>query len=303
MTIDPTVYAIPAFIVLMGLEGVLATRGPYRGYEARDTRASLTMGIGNVVINLGMKGVHFALLAAVAVWAPWRLEPSWAAWLAVMLLADLAYYWFHRLSHEVRVLWAAHENHHSSQRYNLSTALRQSWTTPFTVLFFWWPLALLGFSPAMILTAIAFNTLYQFWVHTELVGRIGPLERVFNTASHHRVHHGANPEYLDRNHAGILIIWDKLFGTFEPERAAVRYGLTHNLDSFAPLHIAFHEWAALWRDVRRARTWRARLGYVLGPPGWSPDGSTLTSAQLRARAARESVDQTPAPAVCGAQAR
>lgn len=303
MTLDPTVFAIPAFIALMLLEGALLARRALRGYAARDTRASLLMGVGNVVINLGMKGVHFALLAAVAVWSPWRVEPSsWWAWLAVLVLADFAYYWFHRLSHEVRFLWAAHVNHHSSEYYNLSTALRQSWTTPFTVLLFWWPLALLGFPPAMILTAIAINTLYQFWIHTELIGRLGPLERVFNTASHHRVHHGANPEYLDRNHAGMLIIWDHLFGTFEPERAPVRYGLTRNLDSFNPVHIAFHEWAALWRDVRGARTWRERLGYVVGPPGWSPDGSTLTSAQLRAGAARAPVDPTPAAAVCGAQA-
>lgn len=285
MELDLTVYAIPAFFALMLAEGVAVVHLGRRGYERRDTVASLSMGIGNVLIDLGMKAVHFALLAAVARWSPWQLSASWTTWALLIVLADLVYYWFHRLHHEVRVLWAAHVNHHSSERYNLSTALRQSWTTPFTSLLFWWPLALLGFPPAMILAAIAINTLYQFWIHTEVIDRIGPLERVLNTASHHRVHHGANPEYLDRNHAGMFIIWDKLFGTFTPEQAPVRYGLTHNVDSFNPLVIASHEWIAIARDVRRATTWRERLGYVFGPPGWSAHGSQQTSRALRAAAA------------------
>jgi len=284
MSLDPTVYAIPAFVGLMLAEGVAVARHGLRGYERRDTAASLAMGLGNVVIDLGMKAVHFALLAAVAEHAPWRLTSSWATWALLLVAADLVYYWFHRLHHEVRVLWAAHVNHHSSQRYNLSTALRQSWTTPFTSLLFWWPLALLGFPPAMILAAIALNTLYQFWIHTEVIDRIGGLEHVLNTASHHRVHHGANVEYLDRNHGGMFIVWDKLFGTFAPERAPVRYGLTSNIDSFDPRVIAAHEWRALARDVRGAPNWRARLGYLFGPPGWSPDGAAKTSRALQAEA-------------------
>jgi sterol desaturase/sphingolipid hydroxylase (fatty acid hydroxylase superfamily) len=282
MTIDLTVYAIPAFFVLMLAEGAAVAHTELRGYAAPDTAASLSMGIGNVLIDLLMKGVHFALLAVVGRWALFPIEPSWWSWAVLIVAADLVYYWFHRLHHEVRVLWAAHVNHHSSQRYNLSTALRQSWTTPFTSLLFWWPLALIGFPPAMILAAIAINTLYQFWIHTEVIGRVGPLERVLNTPSHHRVHHGANLEYLDRNHAGMFIVWDKLFGTFVPEGAAVRFGLTKNIDTFNPVRIAFHEWAAIVRDVRRAATWRARLGYIFGPPGWSPDGSSLTTRQMQA---------------------
>jgi sterol desaturase/sphingolipid hydroxylase (fatty acid hydroxylase superfamily) len=263
-------------------EGAALAHTAWRGYEQRDTAASLAMGGGNVLIDLVMKGVHFALLAAVGRSALLRITPSWWSWAVLLVLADLVYYWFHRLSHEVRFLWAAHVNHHSSQRYNLSTALRQSWTTPFTMMLFWWPLALLGFPPAMILAVIAINTIYQFWIHTELIRGIGRLELVLNTASHHRVHHGTNLEYLDRNHGGMFIVWDKLFGSFEPERAPVRYGLTKNIDSFAPLHIAFHEWTALWRDLRSATTWHDRLGYVFRPPGWSPDGTTLTTQQMRA---------------------
>ena len=131
---------------------------------------------------------------------------------------------------------------------------------------FWWPLALLGFHPLMILTQQAVSLLYQFWIHTRTIDRLGPLEWVLNTPSHHRVHHGANPEYLDRNYGGILIIWDRLFGSFEPERAPVRYGLVHNIETHNPLRIAFHEWAAMLRDARKARGWRARLRQLLGRP-------------------------------------
>jgi sterol desaturase/sphingolipid hydroxylase (fatty acid hydroxylase superfamily) len=270
MNVDLTVYAIPAFFALMIAEVLLLARTTRRGYERRDTVASLSMGVGNVLISAVTKTLHFLLLAAVARLALFDISPSWTSWVAVLVLGDLAYYWFHRLSHEVRFLWAAHVNHHSSERYNLSTALRQSWTTPFTGMLFYWPLALLGFPPAMILTGSAINTIYQYWIHTELVDRIGPLEAVLNTASHHRVHHGTNPQYLDRNHGGIFIVWDKLFGSFTPEGEAVRYGLTHNIHTFNPLRIAFHEWQALWRDVRGASGWRERLGYVFAPPGWSP---------------------------------
>jgi sterol desaturase/sphingolipid hydroxylase (fatty acid hydroxylase superfamily) len=284
MSLDLTVYAIPAFIVLMLAEGVVAATTGLRGYERRDTMASLAMGVGNVLIDLFMKGVHFAFLSALAPMALFRIGSSWWEWAILLVAADFVYYWFHRLSHEVRFLWAAHVNHHSSQRYNLSTALRQSWTTPFTTMLFWWPLALIGFSPAMILAAIATNTLYQFWIHTEAIGKVGPLEWVLNTASHHRVHHGTNLEYLDRNHGGMFIVWDRLFGTFEPERATVRYGLTKNVDSFHAVEIAFHEWKAMLHDVAAADSLRARLGFLFCPPGWKPDASSLTTRQMRAAA-------------------
>lgn len=283
--LDLTIYAIPAFFVLMAVEWAMLAGTTHVGYERRDTIASLAMGTVNVVISAFTKVAHFLLLALVGRWALFDIEPSWSSWLVLLVLGDLCYYWFHRLSHDVRFLWAAHVNHHSSERYNLSTALRQSWTTPFTLMLFYWPLALLGFPPGMIIAGIAINTLYQFWIHTELIDRVGRLETVLNTASHHRVHHGTNVQYLDRNHGGILIVWDKLFGTFTPEGEPVRYGLTRNIRTFNLVRIAFHEWEAMWRDVRRATTWRERLGYILAPPGWSPDGSTLTSRQLQRRAA------------------
>jgi sterol desaturase/sphingolipid hydroxylase (fatty acid hydroxylase superfamily) len=281
--LDLTVYAIPAFIVLMLAEAALLAGRGYRGYAAPDTAASLAMGVGNVLIDLFMKGVALVLFERISRHAWFQLDSSSAwTWLACMVGTDFCYYWFHRAHHEVRLLWAAHVNHHSSERYNLSTALRQSWTTPFTSLLFYWPLPLLGFSAPMVLTSIALNTLYQFWIHTELVGRLGPLEWIINTPSHHRVHHGANVEYLDRNHAGILIIWDRLFGTFEPERAPVRYGLTKNIGTYNPMRIASHEWRAMVADALRPNPLAVRLAYLFSPPGWSPDGSGQTSAQLRA---------------------
>jgi len=288
---DLTLYAIPAFVVLMLVEagldrqrrqGAVPAGAATRGYEPRDTAASLAMGLGNRIIMVLAHAVTIGAFFWLYEHRSLTLGSAWWVWVLLFFVEDFTYYWFHRASHEVRFLWAAHENHHSSERYNLSTALRQSWTTPFTELLFYWPLPLLGFHPTMLLTQKAISLLYQFWIHTEHIDRLGVTERLFNTPSNHRVHHGSNLEYLDRNHGGILIVWDRLFGTYEPERARVRYDLTKRLESFNPLAIAFHEWTALARDVRRADSWRARLGYVFAPPGWSPDGATLTARQLRA---------------------
>ena len=275
-------WSVPAFLALLVIE-VIASRGrEVCGYEPKDTAASLSMGLGNVAISVFSKVIAVATFAWCYEHRVLSLGDTALAWILIFPLEDFCYYWFHRMHHEVRFLWAAHENHHSSQHYNLSTALRQSWTTPFTGIVFWTPLAFLGFTPAMILTAQAVSLVYQFWIHTELIDRLGPFEWLFNTPSHHRVHHGRNVEYLDRNHGGILIVWDRLFGTFEAERAPVDYGLTKNIDTFNPVRIAFHEFASIARDVRGAGSFGEAVGYVLRPPGWSPDGSSLTADQLRA---------------------
>jgi len=192
----------------------------------------------------------------------------WAAALAI-LGWDVIYYWNHRLSHESRWLWAVHVVHHSSEHYNLSTALRQPVAEGVTLSVPYGALALAGVRPALIEQARALNLLYQFWIHTEAVRSIGWLEKVLNTPSHHRVHHGSNQRYLDRNHGSILIIWDKIFGTFEPEDEAVVYGLTRNINSHNPIRIATHEWADIARDVAGARTWRDRFSFLLRGPGWA----------------------------------
>ena len=283
-------WVVPFFVLLLLVE-LLAYRlrpGPCaeaRGYEWRDTWTSLSLGIANVAVAALVKGAGLALFLGAWHFRLFDLGAGVASWLLLFVLEDLCYYVFHRVHHEVRFFWAAHVNHHSSTHYNLSTALRQSWTTPLTGPIFWVPLALLGFQPVMILTAQAVSLIYQFWLHTEWIDRLGRFEWIFNTPSHHRVHHGRNVEYLDRNYGGILIVWDRLFGSFEPERARVDYGLTVNLESFNPLTVGFHEWRALFRDASRAHSWGEALGHLLHPPGWSPDpGASHTSSELRSSA-------------------
>jgi sterol desaturase/sphingolipid hydroxylase (fatty acid hydroxylase superfamily) len=271
-------YAIPFFVLLLAVEWISFRHyhGELAGYERRDTRTSLTMGLGNVTINVAWKLVVVAIYAALYELTPLRLDPdAWWAWVLLFLADDLAYYWFHRISHESRVFWASHVVHHSSEHYNLSTALRQTWV-PMTYLPFWLPLLLLGFPPWMVLLAQSWSLIYQFGLHTERIGRLPrPIEAVLNTPSHHRVHHGSNEVYLDRNYGGILVVWDRLFGSFEPEGERVRYGLTTNIRTFKPLHVAFGEYAALWHDVRRARSWRTRGALLFRGPGWRPDGDEV----------------------------
>ena len=274
---DLILHAIPAFVALLAVEAISFhvlrhDDHELKGYEARDTATSLSMGLGNVFINVGWKVVVLGVYAGLHELTPLRIPAdAWWAWLLLFFADDFAYYWFHRISHEVRVFWASHVVHHSSQHYNLSTALRQTWT-PMTALPFWVPLALAGFEPWMILTQQAVSLIYQFWIHTERIGRLPrPIEYVFNTPSHHRVHHGSNDIYLDRNYAGILIVWDRLFGSFQGEQERVRYGLTKNIETFNPTRVAFHEWMDVVRDVRTAPNWRTRLGYMFRGPGWNPE--------------------------------
>jgi sterol desaturase/sphingolipid hydroxylase (fatty acid hydroxylase superfamily) len=192
-----------------------------------------------------------------------------AALLLAVLAWDFIYYWNHRLMHESRYMWAVHVVHHSSERYNLSTALRQPVADALGTFVPYSALALVGIRPELISSARGINLLYQYWIHTDAIRRLGPLEKVLNTPSHHRVHHGSNRQYLDRNHGSMLIVWDRLFGTFEREREPVVYGLTKNIKTFNPLRAATHEHAAMLRDVARSRSWRERLGHVVRGPGWS----------------------------------
>jgi sterol desaturase/sphingolipid hydroxylase (fatty acid hydroxylase superfamily) len=274
---DPVIYAIPVFILFMALE-LLSLRllddeeaATYAGYEARDSRTSLLMGVGSVVVNGAARVVALLGYAALFAITPLRLDPHrWYTWVFVMLAMDLIWYAYHRASHRVRIMWAAHQAHHNSQKFNYSTALRQKWN-PWGELLFWVPLPLLGVTPWVIFTAWSFNLMYQFWVHTERIGRLwAPLEFVFNTPSHHRVHHSSEPQYLDRNYGGILILWDRLFGTFAAETHRPVYGLTKNIDSYNPFRLQYHEYGSIIRDVRAASTWQERLGYLFRPPGWAP---------------------------------
>jgi len=296
---DPVTWAIPVFVITILLEIVLGRMRKAKAvYEAKDTATSLLMGLGSTIAG----GLTAAMILTVTVWAyqyrlfDIRMTAIWA-WVAVFFLEDLTYYWFHRLSHERRFWWASHVNHHSSQHYNLATALRQTWTGGLAgTWLLWLPLILLGFPPAMIAIQKGISLVYQYWVHTEAITRLPRwFEAVFNTPSHHRVHHARNPRYLDANYAGILIIWDRLFGTFTPEveDEKPRYGLVHNLGDFNLLRVAFHEWIGIGKDLAGSRSIREVVGYLFGPPGWSPDGSRDTSATLKAKwLAREVAAQT-----------
>lgn len=273
---DPTLYATPFFLIAIGVELIVARRmrragKDVLGYEdVKDTGASIAMGIGSLLFVLPVSALVFWF--ATLLW-PFRiadLGEGVVAWTVAMIAWDFAYYWNHRIEHESRFLWACHVSHHSSEKYNLSTALRQPWT-PYSSALFYPPLALLGVRPWLILVVGGINLVYQFWVHTETIGRLPRwFELVFNTASHHRVHHGSNARYLDKNYAGILIIWDRMFGTFEEERERVVYGLTKNIATYNPLRIALHEYASIMHDVRRSRSLREVIGYVFGRPGWAP---------------------------------
>jgi sterol desaturase/sphingolipid hydroxylase (fatty acid hydroxylase superfamily) len=286
MSVPPVLYyAIPFFVLLLVLE-YLAFRharadrdGELVGFDGRDTRTSLTMGAGNVVINAVWKFAVLGLYIAVYELTPLRLDPGdWWVWVLLFFADDFTYYWYHRISHESRFFWASHVVHHSSQHYNLSTALRQTWV-PMTALPFWLWLPAVGFAPWMVLLAQSWSLIYQFWIHTERIRKLPrPLEWVLNTPSHHRVHHGANEVYLDRNYAGILIIWDRMFGTYQREGERVRYGLTTNIRTFKPIRVAFHEYVAMWHDLRATKGIRNRLGVLFKGPGWRPPGADVSEA-------------------------
>ncbi len=284
---DLVALAVPAFIALIIME-MIAWRVTGRGdYETRDSAASLAMGLGSQIAPLlGGAAIVFSVWTAAYAIAPFKIPINWWTIALCFVLDDLRYYWWHRISHERRWFWASHVIHHSSQHYNLTTALRQTWTGDILGgILFKTPLVLMGFDPLTIIFVSGMNLVYQFWIHTEMIDRLGPLEWVMNTPSHHRVHHATNPRYLDANYAGTLIIWDRLFGTFvaEDKSEQPRYGVIRNLGSFNPFIIAFNEWLGIFRDLASARSWRDVIGYTFGPPGWSPDGSRLTSARIKAR--------------------
>lgn len=289
---DPILIAIPAFVALIIAEMIYARATGRAQFEPRDTAASLAMGLGNTASGIAFGFVALAWFVFVEQFKFLDLGWAWWVWIACFVLDDFRYYWWHRFSHTIRWFWADHVVHHSSQHYNLSTALRQPWLSPLTLgfVFFGTWMVLLGFPIAMIAFCKALNLIYQFWIHTETVKRLpAPLEYVLNTPSHHRVHHATNPLYLDRNYAGVFIIWDRMFGTFQSEldEEKCRYGIVKNLGTHNPVRICLHEWVGIVKDVASARSLREVIGYWLGPPGWSPDGSRETSRTIKQRWAEQ----------------
>lgn len=237
----------------------------------RESFSNFAIALGNVVLERVVFGVVFlAGLIVAEYFAFWEIPLTWWSWVLAVVLADFTYYWMHRFEHEVRILWAHHSVHHSSPEFNLTTALRLAWVEGLVEWIFFVPMILLGFDLVQTVIGISIVVAYQTWIHTEKVGKLGWLDRVFNTPSVHRVHHGSNRVYLDKNYGGILIIWDRLFGTFQAEGEPVIYGLTEPVGSANPVTVNFHEYRRIWRDLRKAQSMREFIGFVFGGPGWRP---------------------------------
>ncbi len=274
----------PVYLAMIALEVWIGHRRGLKLYTTAQTVASLVLSIVQRLINL--IPLNLPAIASVFFWEHKLIELPSGTWWYIPLLflaVELSYYWYHRLSHEVRWMWATHSVHHSIEEMNILGAFRFGWTHYISLGgMIYVPLALLGFHPLHVLIALGLNLMYQSWLHTDLIGKLGPLEGILNTPSAHRVHHAKNAEYIDRNHGGVLMIYDRLFGTYEPERddVPVEYGLINGPKTANPVRIAFHEWVNIARDVRNypIQHWP---GLLFGPPGWKPHGKGMTSAQLR----------------------
>ncbi|RBP50685.1 sterol desaturase family protein [Arenicella xantha] len=293
---DDLIYVfLPIFFAALLIEWIYSRRYRPELFEIGDTKASIWMMLLVGVVDLAPKFLAFIALVYLADLSPLRdiVRRQWWAWVLLFLLDDFIYYWFHRLNHQVRLFWAGHVSHHSAIRMNFATALRQGVGERLHKYLFWLPLPLLGFDPLMILTVMAWNLFYQYWLHTELIGRLPTwFEWIFNTPSHHRVHHASNIRYLDCNHGGMLIIWDRLFGSFSKEVATEKpvYGLTTNITSLRPIDVATHEYRAILSDVHRATSWSDKLRYLFLAPGWSHDGEDKRSKVLRSKVLRSNSD-------------
>ena len=277
---------LPIFFIVVIIEVIMTRQEQKHLYYGKDTLVSFSMLVLAAFVEFFPKLLAFIAFILLHEVSPLQdvIGRQWWAWTLLFFLDDFSYYWFHRMNHEVRLFWAGHVTHHSSEYMNFGTALRQGVGERLHKFLFWLWLPLLGFDALMILTMIGINLFYQFWVHTEMVDKMPKwFEAIFNTPSHHRVHHASNIRYLDCNHAGVLIIWDKWFGTFSEEMDIEKpiYGLTQNINSYNPAYVATHEYISIWKDVRRAKKWSDRLKYIFYAPGWSHDGEDKRAKTLR----------------------
>jgi len=293
------IYAVIAAVAVGSalLEGVVLSLTGRRDYDWKGSMVSLVIAVGRRITDF----VPALLALPGAGWLyehriySWDMGSPWS-WVVLFLTLEFAYYWFHRASHRVRWFWANHAVHHSPNQFNLSAAYRLGWLGKLTfTLVFFSPLAWIGFAPQVILLAFAINLLYQFWLHAEWIPKLGFLEGIINTPSAHRVHHAANTEYLDANYGGVLLVFDRLFGTYIPERDDLRprYGWVQPITSNNPLRVIFQQWFNIVDDLRRARSVRDVAGYLFGPPGWQPDGKGMTTENLRRQQADASSAAVP----------
>ncbi|NQX87585.1 MAG: sterol desaturase family protein [Halioglobus sp.] len=268
---DLTALALPVFALLMLTEATVTVLRGQEAYTWRDFGGSMSQLSMNIVVKLATQGLVILLYFFLYQFRLFDIGSGPLQWVFTLVVLDFFFYWYHRSSHRCRFLWCAHVVHHSSQHMNFGTALRQSPTGPLTIVLFYWPLPLLGFHPLIMASAGAVATIYGFWTHTETIGKLWrPIEWLFVTPSHHRAHHGSNPEYIDKNYANLFIIWDRLFGTFEPEVAPIRYGLIKNIDTYNPIKIGFQEWYRLFSETTRARSFQEAFKLWTNPPGWKP---------------------------------
>ena len=265
------VYAIGAPIVfaMILLEVIFSATNNKNLYKKDDTLCTAGLLTGNIMMVFALKGItlalHFYLFQFKLFNLP-ELVPTWALWVLTFIVIDLVFYIYHRISHRVNFLWAIHISHHSSEEMNFAVSFRQAWFGPVSKLPFFMIMPLIGFDPTIIAVAGVISTLWGIVGHTQIIGKLGPLELIFNTPSHHRVHHGSNSQYIDKNYGNLLIIWDRIFGTFEPEKEPVKYGLVRNVNTFNPTKITFMGWHQIYKNIRNASSLNQALYFLFGPP-------------------------------------
>jgi alkylglycerol monooxygenase len=267
-------YAIPFFFLFIGVELFIARMKRLSYYNFPDAITNLSCGIGSTTTGIFLKALTVLAYIKLYEISPLKgvIPNAWWVWVLLFLGVDFFYYWFHRLAHEISLMWGSHAVHHQSEEYNLTVALRQAWYQGAFSFVFYLPLALVGFRPEMFFIISQLVTLYQFWIHTRLINKLpAPFEYIFNTPSHHRVHHGVNPQYIDKNHAGTLIIWDRMFGTFAPEVEEVVYGITKQANSWNPIWLNFEYWIDLGKDLVKVHAVRPAILLLCKYPGWRPE--------------------------------
>ena len=265
------VYSIglPIILAMILTETLISGLNEKSLYKNKDTLCTSGLLLGNILMGFAIKGATLGLhifLYQFRIFDLVNLIPLWAMWLMTFILIDLVFYIYHRFSHRVRFLWAIHMSHHSSEEMNFAVSMRQAWLGPISKIPFFIVLPILGLDPTIIAVAGVISTLWGVVGHTQIVGKLGPLEWILNTPSHHRVHHGANAEYIDKNYGNLLIIWDRIFGTFEPEKAKVKYGLVNNVNTFNPIKITFMGWQSMMLDIKKAKNYKEVFSIIFGPP-------------------------------------
>lgn len=260
-------YAVPVMLSLVLLEWYLGVRRDKKLYGVKEFWSSVGVGVGNLVSNAVVKLVMFAVVIWCYNITPFYIEPTWWSYILCIIFLDFWRYWAHRIAHEQRFLWATHVTHHSGEYYNFSVSFRLSWTQQIKLIFFL-PVILVGFDPVVFFICHQMEVLYQFWIHTELIRKLHPwFEYVFTTPSHHRVHHGVNDKYIDKNYGSTFIIWDRMFGTFQPEEEQVVYGITRPVHSYNPVKLVFHEWVDIFKDIMYFKSFKKGLQVLFAPPG------------------------------------